>query len=159
MSEQQFSIDFSGRLPVTAQIGMATADANANEKWKALWDACVLAAARKQAEITSDDVLTEIEALPNAPTTHNLSAIGPAMKRAQQAGIIRGTGRYLRSKREVKNGNLHQVWESKYFCADCIEAVKHAYSDATTPGFFHDKCSKHREEKNANQENQPAIRG
>ena len=29
-------------------------------------------------------------------------------------------------------------------CADCDAAAKHAYSDATTPGFFSDKCSKHR---------------
>jgi NTP pyrophosphatase (non-canonical NTP hydrolase) len=27
---------------------------------------------------------------------------------------------------------------------DCDEAAKHAYSDATTPGFFEPKCSKHR---------------
>jgi hypothetical protein len=30
-------------------------------------------------------------------------------------------------------------------CADCDEAAKHAYSDATTPGFFSAKCAKHRE--------------
>ena len=30
-------------------------------------------------------------------------------------------------------------------CADCNEAAKHAYSDATTPGFFSPKCSKHRD--------------
>lgn len=111
----QFDLDFSGRLPISAQIGMKQADVNANEKWKAIWDACVLAAARKKAEITSDDVLTEIESLPNPPTTHNLSAIGPAMKRAQKSGILRGTGRYVRSEREIKNGNLHQVWESKQY--------------------------------------------
>ena len=29
-------------------------------------------------------------------------------------------------------------------CKDCEEAAKHAASDATTPGFFHDKCAKHR---------------
>jgi hypothetical protein len=30
-------------------------------------------------------------------------------------------------------------------CPDCEAAAKHAYSDTTTPGFFHDKCEKHRE--------------
>ena len=30
-------------------------------------------------------------------------------------------------------------------CADCDEAARFAYSDATTPGFFSPKCSKHRE--------------
>ena len=29
-------------------------------------------------------------------------------------------------------------------CADCQAAMKHAYSDATTPGFFYDRCEKHR---------------
>ena len=31
-----------------------------------------------------------------------------------------------------------------YDCPDCREAMKHAYSDATTPGFFYDRCEKHR---------------
>jgi hypothetical protein len=30
-------------------------------------------------------------------------------------------------------------------CADCDACARHAYSDATTPGFFFDKCEKHRE--------------
>lgn len=29
-------------------------------------------------------------------------------------------------------------------CPDCEAAAKHANSDATTPGFFHDKCERHR---------------
>lgn len=32
-------------------------------------------------------------------------------------------------------------------CADCDEAAKHAYSDATTPGFFDPNCKKHRKSK------------
>lgn len=31
-------------------------------------------------------------------------------------------------------------------CPECQECKRHAYSDATTPGFFYDKCEKHREE-------------
>ena len=31
-----------------------------------------------------------------------------------------------------------------YGCPDCREAMKHAYSDKTTPGFFYDRCEKHR---------------
>lgn len=31
-----------------------------------------------------------------------------------------------------------------YDCAGCRAAMKHAYSDATTPGFFYDRCEKHR---------------
>ncbi len=115
MSTQQFDFDFSGRLPVSAQIGMKQADDNANEKWRHIFDACVLAAAKKKPFITSDDVLTEIEALPNPPATHNLSAIGPAMQRGGKMGILRATGRHERSQREEKHGNLQQVWESLYF--------------------------------------------
>lgn len=29
-------------------------------------------------------------------------------------------------------------------CKDCDDCARHAYSDATTPGFFYDKCEKHR---------------
>jgi len=111
----QFSLNFDDKLPISAQIGMAQADENANEKWRHIFDACVLAAAKKKQEITSDDVLTELERLPNAPSTHNLAAIGPAMKRAQEMGILKATGRVERSKRPGKNGNLHSIWFSNYF--------------------------------------------
>lgn len=37
-------------------------------------------------------------------------------------------------------------------CPDCDEAAKHAYSDATTPGFFYSKCAKHRSEVMADEE-------
>lgn len=111
----QFALDFSQRLPVSAQIGMEQADRNAKPDWKHWFDGCVLAAAKKKPFITSDDVLEEIEALPNAPETHNLSAIGPAMIRAGKMGILEHTERVERSKRPGKNGNLHTVWKSTVF--------------------------------------------
>ncbi|MGP8269088.1 MAG: hypothetical protein ACLQLH_03395 [Terracidiphilus sp.] len=115
----QFALDFTAKLPppVQARIadGMQRADDNAESRWKHIFDGCVLAAARKKAEITSDDVLAEIEALPDAPSTHNLAAIGPAMKRAAQMGILARTDRFCRSARVEKNGNLHAIWRSKYF--------------------------------------------
>ena len=115
----QFALDFTAKLPAAAQAriadGMKLADDNAESRWKHIFDGCVLAAARKKPEITSDDVLAEIEALPNPPSTHNLAAIGPAMKRAAQMGILRRTDRFCRSSRPEKNGNLHAVWVSKYF--------------------------------------------
>ena len=112
---QQFSLEFERHLSVPAQIGMAKADENASERWKHIFDACVLAAARKKPEITSDDVLTEIQALPNAPSTHSLDAIGPAMVRASKMGIIRATDRMVRSKIATKHSNNHRVWLSLYF--------------------------------------------
>ena len=95
--------------------GMRQADENANPFWKHIFDASVLAAAKKKPEITSDDVLEELEALPNPPDTHNLSAIGPAMKRACDMGILTHTERVKRSERPEKRGNWHTVWISNYY--------------------------------------------
>ncbi len=89
----QFELDWNQKLPPSAQIGMQQADENADERWKHVWDACVLAAARKKPEIVSDDVLAEFESLKLQPSTQNLAAIGPAMRRACQLGILRGTDR------------------------------------------------------------------
>ena len=113
----QFSLDFDSKLPVSAQIGMATADENANDRWKAIIDGCILAAARRLQELTVDDVLEEYEKLPKQvrPTTHALDALGPAMVRAKQKGILRSTGRTKRSKRPVTHGNRHSIWESRYY--------------------------------------------
>ena len=116
---KQFGLDFSGKRPpeVQAKIaeGMQAADDHADGRWKHLFDACVLAAARKKPEITSDDVLAEIEALPDPPSTHNLAAIGPAMRRAQQMGIISYTDRVKRSERPTKHGNRQNLWLSNYY--------------------------------------------
>lgn len=115
----QATLDFTSKLPPAVQEriaeGMKRADENADDRWKHIFDACVLAAAKKKPEITSDDVLSEIEALLDPPETHNLAAIGPAMKRAAKMGILVSTGRVERSKRPTKNGNLHSVWRSNYF--------------------------------------------
>ncbi len=114
-NDMQFALDFSKRLPVSAQIGMEQADEHAKPDWKHWFDGCVLAAAKKKSEITSDDVLAEIEALPQAPETHNLAAIGPAMIRAAKMGILRGTDRVKRSERPEKHGNRQNIWESRVF--------------------------------------------
>lgn len=111
----QFGLDFSGKLPVSAQIGRAQADQNADGRWKHVFDACVLAAARKKPEIVSDDVLAEMELLPDPPDTHNLAAIGAAMRRAMDMGILSPTERVKRSERPEKHGNRQNVWISNYF--------------------------------------------
>lgn len=110
----QFAIDFDAKLPVSAQLGMAQADENADARWKHIWDGCVLAAARRLPELTSDDVLEEFEKLNHPPHTHNLSAIGPAMKRAWKMGILKPTDKIVRSLREEKRGNYHRTWVSNY---------------------------------------------
>lgn len=119
-TSRQYALDFTTHRPPAVQDriaeGMEAADAHANPEWKHIFDACVLAAARKKAEITSDDVLAEIEQLPNPPSTHNLAAIGSAMVRAARVGkILRRTNRVQRSERPDKHGNRHNVWESLVF--------------------------------------------
>ena len=119
MSSQQYFIDFDAKLPPAVQEkiadGMRQADENASEKWKHIFDACVLAAAIRLARLTSDDVLEEFEKLKIQPGTHNLAAIGPAMSRAKKMGIIQPTNETVRSKRPEKTGNLHVVWISLQF--------------------------------------------
>lgn len=115
----QYALDFTARLPVCAQAriadGMQRADDNADERWKHIFDAAVLLAAQKYRELTSDEVLEEIEQMPMAPSTHNLAAIGPAMKRASDMGILIRTDRLQRSKRPEKHGNLTRIWASKVY--------------------------------------------
>lgn len=126
--ELQYSLDYDAKLPPSAQDGMARADENADGRWKHIWDGCVLAAARRLPELTSDDVLEEFEKLNHPPQTHNLSAIGPAMQRAWKMGILKPTGRVLRSTRKIKNGNLHSVWTSNY----CGQKSENPYERAAT---------------------------
>jgi hypothetical protein len=112
--QQQFDLDFSQKLPASAQAGMADADAHADIRWKRWVDGAIQAVARRLQEFTVDDVLSELEKLPNPPETHNLVALGPRMKEvAKTLGYMEATERVQRSKRKEKNGNLHRVWRSR----------------------------------------------
>lgn len=116
---QQFALDFTQKVPPAAQAriadGMKAADEHANEQWRHVFDGCVLAAARRLQELTGEDVQDEVDKLPHPPETHNLSAIGPALKRAVKMGIIGYTGQMRRSLRPEKHGRHQHVWASKYF--------------------------------------------
>lgn len=120
----QFELDFTRKVPPAIQdkirAGMTQADENAELRWKHVFDACVLAAARRLPELTSDDVLAEIEALPDPPNTHSLVAIGPAMSRACKMGILARTDRVKRSERPEKHGNRQNVWISNYYRSDKV---------------------------------------
>jgi hypothetical protein len=43
-----------------------------------------------------------------------------------------------------KPGAIEAILTLTRVCADCREAMRHAYSGATTSGFFYDRCEKHR---------------
>lgn len=127
MTTRQFALDFTTKMPPAAQAakadGMQAADDHADPFWKRVIDGCILAVARKQAELSVDNVLDEIEeankgriAAGLQPVeTHHLCAIGPAMKRAYRDKVISATGRVTRSTKAHKNGNLHAVWKSNFY--------------------------------------------
>jgi len=100
--------------------GMAQSDANANHFWKRMIDAAIVAVARRMKEFTVDDVLDEMEKIPNCPETHALHALGPAMQRARKDKIVSPTNMLVRSKREGKHGNRRSIWVSNYYSESVI---------------------------------------
>jgi hypothetical protein len=115
---ENYELDFSGTLPVSAQDGMMRADENANDVWKRWIDGCIQCVASEKQEFTVDDVLAKLESLPYPPDTHNLAALGPRMKEvAKTLKYMTATDRVQRSKRPEKNGNLHRVWRSNLWKA------------------------------------------
>jgi hypothetical protein len=114
VSTQQFQIDFERRLPVSAQIGMATCDANADGRWKREVDAAIRQVALTHATFTADEVVAELERNDFHFTTHNGSALGPRLKEVSKTlGYMKATDQVKRSTRPASKGNFLRVWESK----------------------------------------------
>jgi hypothetical protein len=113
------SFDFTSQQPLEVrqriEAGMRQADENADPKWKHMWDAIVVAVARRMPELTADDVQDEYETLQHPPGTHNMAAIGPAMKRAMVMGVLTHTDQVRRSRHPAKHSNRHNVWISNYY--------------------------------------------
>ena len=118
MATMQIELDFTPRMPEQAreriEAGMAQADENADIRWKRIFDDCLLAVARRLPELTSDDVLAEMQSLGHSPETHNLSAIGARLVAACELGILARTDRVTRSTIKGKHGNRHNIWRSLY---------------------------------------------
>ncbi len=59
--------------------------------------------------------------------------------------LMKGTAHYFASV-EVNHSNECNciICFPRNNCQDCKDCARHAYSDGTTPGFFYDKCEKHR---------------
>jgi hypothetical protein len=124
----QFSIDWDAKLPVSAQIGMERCDSHANVLWKRWTDGAIQAVARRLEYFTVDDVLSELEAMPNPPDTHNLAALGPRMKEvAKVLGYMEATNEVKRSKRPEKHGNLMRVWKSKLYRSHAVATADTLY--------------------------------
>ena len=111
-----YELDFSGKLPPSAQDGMARADENASDRWKRWVDGAIQVIATRQAEFTVDDVLAYLETLYDPPNTHNLAALGPRMKRvSKELGYMTATNQVKRYKRQEKKGKLHREWKKKLY--------------------------------------------
>jgi hypothetical protein len=109
----QYAIDFSGKLPPSAQIGMKAADDHADHRWKRWVDGVIQQVARTHQEFTVDEVIAGLEALPDPPNTHALAAMGPRMKEVSKVlRYMDPTDRVQRSKREASRGNFLRVWKS-----------------------------------------------
>lgn len=116
--ELQFSLDWDRKLPPSAQIGMQQADENADDRWRRWVDGAIQVIATRQAEFTVDDVLGYLDSLPHPPSTHNLAALGPRMKRvSKELGYMTATDQVRRSKIPGKHGNLMRVWRSNLWKA------------------------------------------
>lgn len=113
---QQFGLDFSQRLPVSAQIGMKQADDNANENWKRETDAAIRQVALTHELFTADEVRAEMDRNKFHWTTHNPSALGPRLKDvAKTLRYMVPTDQFKRSARPVSHGKLLRVWQSRIY--------------------------------------------
>lgn len=106
--------DFEGSLPVSAQLGMAQADANADDRWKRETDAAIRQVALTHATFTADEVVEELNRNQFHWTTHNQAALGPRMVEVSKTlkYMTALKDEYRRSKREQSHGNLLRVWRS-----------------------------------------------
>jgi hypothetical protein len=122
----QPALDFTGRMPAAIQAkiaeGMQRSDEHADHGWKRVVDGCILAVARRRSQLSVDDVLDELDRV-NAErkaagqpiiATHDLAALGPAMKRAMRDKFVSPTNAVIRSKRAEKHGNRHSLWKSNF---------------------------------------------
>lgn len=110
----QLRMDYSGHLPIRAQLGMQQAEDSASDDFKAVILGCVLAVARRKSEVCADDVMAEYLSLPDRPFLHR-NAMGPLIVRAWRDGILKPTDRVARSQREGSRGHMQRIWQSNYF--------------------------------------------
>lgn len=90
--------------------GMAQAEENAHEAWKATAYATVRWLAKNRSAFTSEDVLKVMAKDFPELTTHDTRALGPVMKRAQKAGVIQPTSDFVKGTRSSRHGAFIRVW-------------------------------------------------
>lgn len=121
----QIQIDFDAKLPVSAQVGMAQADANADERWKREVDAAIREVALTHSTFTADDVYAQLERNRFHFTTHNGSALGPRMKEVSKVlRYMKATDEVQRSRREISKGHFLRLWRSLIFQSSQIQTER-----------------------------------
>ncbi len=105
--EDELDLDALAML-VMARIGMAQAEAHADEEWKEACTIVIERLARTCQRFTTEDVRAELAGIP--VSTHTLKAIGPLMKRAQRARLIEKDG--IKMSGVSGNGRYICTWAS-----------------------------------------------
>lgn len=105
--EQPSLFDPAGAAQARAD-GIDAADTNADRRWKAAATDAVRWCATHHTDFTSDEVLARLANV-GAPTTHELSALGPVFLRLAKAREIVKTGELRPSKLRRRHRDL-VVW-------------------------------------------------
>lgn len=95
--------------------GVERSFAHAQEEWKDMAHYCIWRLAKRQGELTSDDVWQELEDYAPEVTTQNGSAMGGVMRRAARDQMIEITGRKVQSLRPSSHQQNRPVWRSLLF--------------------------------------------
>ena len=93
----------------TKEEAMNRAYVHADESWRIAAYAAVQRLARKQRDLTTDDVW---DAIPAEFETHEPRALGPIMAMAARNGIIRKTGTWKETTRPAAHQRPVAVWAS-----------------------------------------------
>lgn len=96
----------------TKQEAMQRVFDHADQQWKLEAYATIVRIAKRQTELTTDDVW---EAIPSGVETHERRALGPIMVLAAKNGIIEKTGQWVETKREAAHQRPVALWRSKVF--------------------------------------------
>ena len=95
----------------TRDAAIDAIEANADMGWKAQALTAVKTVARRAKTFTVDDVWPVLDTA-GVPRPNDSRAMGPVLRKAWREGIIRPTGRHVRSAQVQCHGNLRQEWES-----------------------------------------------
>ena len=112
----QFQLDYDQKLSPSAQLGMQQADENAYRVEKICGRMHSNRRAEKQ-EFTVDDVLAELEKLPNPPETHNLRSAGaPDGGSRESSGLYGSHGKSSEVETGGKERELTSGMEEQNLC-------------------------------------------